>query len=927
MALQSLRKKEQVDLSKLRKIITYFYQIIEKFNITLGDDSIYKEFGITKYDGLETLLRKYYEKANGDGVIKVTYNQRHNTGRYFADGSLSLISMKRQIRQTICHTFYDDIDMVNAHPVILLYLCRKNKIKAAHLEQYILNRDQILKDTGLSRDAAKNLYLMIMNSSDTDIKAINKHMTGFKKEMKNIHNSFCKLNKYDSRHHIKRRKLSGKKDNMKASYVNTLMCDIENQILMCILDFYGNPDECVLCFDGIMLKKGKRKSIKSCMKYIKKKVGIDMTLKLKDMTDMLDLSEYADIDTIPTDNRVYTLKKNLPVFNKVPDFTFNRQYANKIKTSSYFTKHKGNIVLKSDTGTGKTTAFIQLVKDTKCKFISLISLISVGDTQYKSMLENDVECSHYKLCHGQFIQGENILITLDSIRQIRTLDFSDYVLYLDEFSSLVDYIHSSTTMDDKRILCNRIFIKLIQQCKTVICTDADIGNICLKFLDSLNIKYQYHKNEFNNFQDVEAVELSSRSMLLDRVKTLDKFMICTDSKTEADSLLRDLDDPEVINITSEYKKKIDISNIKKLIISPKVLYGADSVMGREVFLLYKELTITSLQMVQQLARERNIIKLWYYFPNKVVTAPKFKNVEEVRSMIELNDSLCEFEECASEEDAKRFKNTYADILYERDCFETNKFLHLKDIIRSRGFKDTDLFIEHKKDNMTTRKEIIKDKLDNMDVDDYKTKIMDDGTVVMGKRSIINEDYLHIPDDSLEEYKVYLVDDILLSKHFNLCQFFFKKDESKKLKESYEFRARKITSSKGKMLTLRKMCETYDIDLSPNNDITISNNNDVEINSKMVKLYSASFRYQSKKKLDFSDDKTILKMIVSSFKSLFGNDIIKNRRVGKSKTRVYQINNAYYSKNQTLYQYRQQNDKNIENIQDDTGHKLNKKLFV
>jgi parallel beta-helix repeat protein len=45
-------------------------------------------------------------------------------GRMFAKGALSLQSFPRAIRATLAHSFYYDIDMVNAHPVILSHLCK-----------------------------------------------------------------------------------------------------------------------------------------------------------------------------------------------------------------------------------------------------------------------------------------------------------------------------------------------------------------------------------------------------------------------------------------------------------------------------------------------------------------------------------------------------------------------------------------------------------------------------------------------------------------------------------------------------------------------------------------------------------------------------------------------------------------------------------
>ena len=44
-----------------------------------------------------------------------------------------------------------DIDMVNAHPVILNYICKKNNIDCNILKNYIDNRELILSSFGEDR--------------------------------------------------------------------------------------------------------------------------------------------------------------------------------------------------------------------------------------------------------------------------------------------------------------------------------------------------------------------------------------------------------------------------------------------------------------------------------------------------------------------------------------------------------------------------------------------------------------------------------------------------------------------------------------------------------------------------------------------------------------------------------------------------------
>ena len=56
-----------------------------------------------------------------------------------------------------------DIDMVNAHPVILNYLCIKNNVDCNILKNYIENRELILSSFGEDRKIIKELFLSILN--------------------------------------------------------------------------------------------------------------------------------------------------------------------------------------------------------------------------------------------------------------------------------------------------------------------------------------------------------------------------------------------------------------------------------------------------------------------------------------------------------------------------------------------------------------------------------------------------------------------------------------------------------------------------------------------------------------------------------------------------------------------------------------------
>jgi hypothetical protein len=922
-----MEKIETVNTNNLKIIIANLRTILKDNNIS--PNILTACYGVDPLDGLETIMRKYLGKVSKNNTIKVRYNQIDGHGRFFADHALSLQSIKREIRQTICNEFYDDIDMVNAHPVILLYLCKKENLETPYLEKYVNDRDKVLDDTGLSRDQAKQSYLVMVNADECTVKCTNEHMKGFNEEMIKVHKYFVNRDKREYLKNVETRRQKGKFHNNEGAYVNNLMCQMENEILMCIHEYFKSPSDCVLCFDGIMLRKGTAtdKTIKACMRVIKKKHGIDMKLKMKPMEELIDLSKYG----IPTaedleDDRVYRVCKELPPFTRQPMMTFDRKYICDYKNTgiSYFGQTTHNIVLKSDTGTGKTSAFVNYIKQDAEKFISVGSRISLCDQQYRSMKDDKIDVVHYNLHHGEFVQTDNIIIMLDSIIKLDHFDFSDYVVYLDEFGFLIEYLLTSDTMCTKRILVMRMFNKMLTQSKRIICTDADIGEICLQYFDKLGISYQFQKNAYLKCNGVEAVELQSREIMLDMIRKLDKFLICTDSKTEAEALSKDLNDPKIVTYTSDYRGSINLDDNEKSIISPKVITGVDSVMQRHVFAIYKEHTITADHMIQQLNRCRNIVKIYYFFPNKKVTPPKYESVEQVTQMISREDEVYNFKNLATDLESRLYCSLYASTLYNWDCVATNKFLHFKKTLTARGVVDSTHHIGNSKEKMTTRAELIKEKIENFDTSKYKDTVNEEGETVVGINHPVNE-ILQIPGSELDNFKQYLIDDIKLSNHFNFCNFMFKDTEFNKLNDTMDFNTNKATSAKGKIHAIRKICETYGIDCKTN--FKVIRESSKEINEQLANMYTTVFRYRGKK-LDFSKPDTVLKTITASMRTLFGRESITSSRVGKKMIYVYSIDKDFLELNKKLFNFRQDNTVQLPTNEDakKSLKVLQKKLF-
>lgn len=94
------------------------------------------------------LLQKIVKKINKDGLLRVDYVQvnSHVGGRLYAKGP-SLQYLDKRIRMIVSAESYD-FDLVNAHPTLLMQLCKHYRISCPVLLDYVSNRSAWLQEGG-----------------------------------------------------------------------------------------------------------------------------------------------------------------------------------------------------------------------------------------------------------------------------------------------------------------------------------------------------------------------------------------------------------------------------------------------------------------------------------------------------------------------------------------------------------------------------------------------------------------------------------------------------------------------------------------------------------------------------------------------------------------------------------------------------------
>jgi len=409
--------------------------------------------------------------------------------------------------------------------------------------------------------------------------------------------------------------------------------------------------------------------------------------------------------------------------NTVPDIEIKgKRYLDGDEKGSFIAKYKNRIIIvRSDTGTGKTTAFKNHIQKKikngeECPFISIVSRISLGEEQQRVLTDAGIECHFYQdIKDWRQYEGDNIIITIDSLMKMNCWfsnddeynPFEEYTLYLDEYNSLLEYFLSCPNLDTKRLFVYKMLNKMVSTALCVIATDADINDTAIEYFKTLptidNKDIKYITNDYKHNNGLPCVELPKYELMRDRLLQLDKFMVCCDSKKVAEKIFYDLtvgweEDGEMLGgtksknnvclITSETgSQKVNLDDWDMVIFSPKIVYGLDSVMEREVFAYMKGQTITPPAMVQQICRCRNIIKLSYIFEDKRWKTYKYHSLQDVKD--EMDAGIIEFSKefklLGLVEDQKHFNNLYASYLYTVDCYDTNFLAHFRNIILKRGF--------------------------------------------------------------------------------------------------------------------------------------------------------------------------------------------------------------------------------------------------
>lgn len=689
------------------------------------------------------------------------------------------------------------------------------------------------------------------------------------------------------------------------------------------------------------------------MKIIKKKSLWDKYSKKFGRTKYDKDKNFKTWDSIDTKKYEFMFEWLLKVLKKSKDIRFYRYLEvpkNTFNDFHHITIDKlskdliiecnKSYCIKSDTGTGKTTLFKKFIEDTQTEFISITSRRSLAKEQYEDFIKIcDGQMSYYEYDMGNKY-GQGLTICIDSILnlQFNLWDFKNKVIFLDEFNSIIEYLLQTDTLAKNR---DAIFEYLINdvllECKAIICVDADISDLSIQFLNEIErikgIKLNYIQNDYIHNKGTLSSEIHEHEEFIHQISKHDMWLLPCDSKKQAKNLYeqitaidkQDYPDREPIVLIvaedrQEQKEHIRLNEHKRIIFSPKIVYGLDSngygkdQLPRPVFSYYEMNTISPSAMLQQINRERKISHHYYFIFNKKVSNDTIISEDDFKAYVN-EENLLALKVFSTQE--KHINQLFCSLLYyheyKQNCYKSNSSLHFKLLLKERGFKLTndDCICGNRGNQLKTNKT---ENVKKYDLENYNLSTL--------LKSEVNEKLLHIyhTKDILNS-RTLINDSFAITQHINVKHLILSNKDSEtiklhnKLTLNNDFSIKKLQSSINQILFVKKVLNLFNMNV----DFKISCNKPNEFNSEqLIKEYKILFRDRTTKPININTEYDRVKFVASKLYSKLHIPMKnKAKKINGVKLMDYNLDDEKIQEHQQINNYSKKQHKKLGKIEGET----------
>ena len=295
----------------------------------------------TKYSILQQFCQT---NLKTDGITKRIYSYSTGTsGRLFSGGSL------QGLPSTIRGLFMGDgvgtdIDMCNAHPIILRYICKLHNIQCPQLEYYNTHREECLAKFE-TREIGKLSYLSALNKDTMNrTKGLSSEFKKYDAEIKQIQNKLIRIKDYAE---LVGSVPENKPYNKLGSALNRIMCYYENMILQHAIHVVNKRgiEIAILMFDGLMIYGDYYKNnelLEDISHYIEKQLP-DLNMKWTYKEHNAELKVPKDFLFVESDHKVSRNENKEQTFEYIAH-EFEKTHL-KIINKSLYVKHANNNII------------------------------------------------------------------------------------------------------------------------------------------------------------------------------------------------------------------------------------------------------------------------------------------------------------------------------------------------------------------------------------------------------------------------------------------------------------------------------------------------------------------------------------------------------------------------------------------------------
>ena len=593
------------------------------------------------------------------------------------------------------------------------------------------------------------------------------------------------------------------------------------------------------------------------------------------------------------------------------------------------------VILKSDTGTGKTTTTFKYFKQNNFSHIlSIVSRRSLVDQHIKNAKDNNIVMYSYEdkdvkkkkiVCY----QLDSICRFIDNIEpKERVSVIKEYVVYLDEINSTIKYLLQSSTMDKKRISIYSGLCEVLRNCKLLICSDADVSDLVFKYISSIRKPNTtiFVDNEYKNYSDIKATEYANIGGIIKKLKARinrdEGFVCCFDQLKCLSHIYGLVFDEEkkdmFLRISSEHRRftNTDIWKGKFVFYSPSIIYGNDFVpdIPTDVFVFVKGGTIDPLQIVQQATRCRKIKHLYYHIDTKNKWL-KYKSLNECTEKINIAYSKIKSDNTKYDENLlktritdKLYNELYDYNVYVNDILCSDYRYHINNILINKGFN---LDVIGEKKGLTNKQKEVGDKIVDDEYDKHLNAYINNSLQFEDpeifekwerRRELlcVNKDELYL--DVITKNKKFI-------GHINICRM-FKNNEALNNEEARNMVRNNLESDFSKIKMIDKISamlglSRFNFEISPSRlNETIN-----EWSDEDSKNYNRITKNSNKHSNIYN---SLYKILISLYKSMDGTLLDVERRKKGNNGKQYNVavlNNDALKFHYDLYNIRQQSDHN------------------